>query len=91
MTIVKRRDNPVWHDTGLLDRGSGRTYLVAETPMQLLMRMKGTRTVVKLPWNIAYMRAAWIEAERIKRERLQNRKARSVKRGMIGGMRAAAV
>ena len=53
MTKIRYRINPVWHETNLVDSQSGRPFCVAERPSHLLIRLKGTRTVVSLPWNIA--------------------------------------
>lgn len=76
VTRVKYRSRPVWHETALFDHSSGRAYCVAETPVNLLVRLKGTRQVLKLPWSLAYLKAAWIEAASIRLEKINARKAR---------------
>jgi len=62
MTRIKYKHKPVWHESGLLDRQSGRMFCVAETPVNLLIRLKGTRTILELPWSLAYLRAAYLKA-----------------------------
>lgn len=66
MTRIKYKAKPVWHETGLLDKSSGRFYCVAETPANLLLRMKGTRQVLSIPWSVVFIKAAWMEAARLK-------------------------
>jgi hypothetical protein len=75
LTRIRYRSKPVWHETGLID-ASGRPYCVAETPASLLVRLKGTRQVLALPWSLAYLKAAWLEAARIRLEKINARKAR---------------
>lgn len=76
MTRVKYRMRPVWHETGLIDSQTGRPFCVAETPANLLVRLKGTRQVLTLPWSIAYLKAAWMEAARVRLEKINARKAK---------------
>jgi len=74
----------VWHETGLVDSHSGRPYLVAESPASLLIRLKGTRQVLSLPWNIAYLRAATLAAAMIRLNKInKRRKNRAVRRGSL--------
>jgi hypothetical protein len=79
MTSIRYRSKPVWHETGMHE--SGRPLLVAESPCNLLIRRKGTRQVLSLPWTMAYLRAATLEAARIRLEKINKR--RSVKRGRV--------
>lgn len=62
MTRIRYKSKPVWHETGQLDGITHRPYLVAESPAALLIRLKGTRTVLELPWSMAYLRAATLRA-----------------------------
>jgi hypothetical protein len=84
MTRIKRRTKPIWHETGLLDSLSGRPFLVAEAPTELLIRLKGTRQVLSLPWNIAWLRAATLAAtmNRLNKINAKRRRA-SVRRGAL--------
>ncbi len=61
MTKIPHRDNPVYHETRLLQ--DGRAIIVAETPNALLLRLKGTRQVLSLPWSKAFLVAATMEAD----------------------------
>lgn len=85
MTCIRHRPKPVWHDTGTLGERC-RTILAAETPAALLLRLKGTRTVLALPWRAAYMKAVWLAAD----AKRAARKTRSVKRGELAVSREAA-
>lgn len=76
MTTIRYKMTPTWHQTGLTDSASGRPYCVAETPANLLIRLKGTRQVLKLPWTLVYLKAAWVEAARLKLEKINARKAK---------------
>lgn len=76
MTEIKYKSKPVWHETGLRDSGTGRAYCVAESPTALLIRLKGTRQVLTLPWTVAYIKAAWGEAARQRLIKINERKAR---------------
>lgn len=82
MTQVKRRSKPVWHECGALDRISGRSYCVAETPAALLIRLKGTRTTLELPWGMAYLRAAQLKAALVSLQKVNRRRA-TVTRGRV--------
>jgi hypothetical protein len=75
VTEIKFKINPTWHQTGMVDSYTGRAYLVAETPANLLIRLKGTRQVLKLPWGMAYLRAAYTEAARLRMEKMNAKKA----------------
>lgn len=85
MTRIRFRSRPVWHETGLVDSQTGRPFLVAESPSALLLRLKGTRQVLSLPWNIAYLRAATLQAQMNQLNKINRKRAskREVKRGGI--------
>lgn len=80
MTEIKFKAKPVWHETGLVDSGTGRPFCVAESPTALLMRLKGTRQVLALPWGVAYIKAAWLEAARLRLVKINERKAKAKQR-----------
>lgn len=62
MTRVRFRSKPCWHESEVIDRQTGRTFCVAESPAALLIRLKGKRQTLSLPWAVAYLRAATIKA-----------------------------
>jgi hypothetical protein len=76
MTKIKYREKPVWHETSWIDGATGRVMLVAETHHSLLVRLKGTRQVLSLPWGVVFIRAAWAEASRVAREKKKLRDER---------------
>lgn len=76
MTPIRFRMKPTWHQTGTIDSGTNRPYVVAETPANLLIRLKGKRQVLRLPWTLCYLKAAWVEAARIKMDKVNARKAK---------------
>jgi len=80
MTRIKYRMRPIWHETGLVESTSGRPYLVAESPAELLLRLKGTRQTLRLPWNVAFLRAATLAAAMGRLNKINRRRA--VKRGI---------
>ena len=70
-----------WRETQALTRDRRiRAVCVALTPTALLLRQKGTRTVVSLPYGAAYQYAARLEADRRIEQR---RRRRSVARGCV--------
>ena len=81
MTRIKYRDKPVWHETGL--HYDGRAIAVAESPAKLLLRLKGTRQVLEIPWTVAFIRAAMMKAASIADEKKRNRKNRGTRRGVF--------
>jgi hypothetical protein len=88
MTAMKYRSKPVWHQSGTADSQSGRPILAAESPSYLLVRLKGTRQVLRLPWSLVYLRAAVAE---VATQRLMKiNKRRAIKRGHVIGHRATA-
>lgn len=80
MTSIRYKSKPVWHQTGLLDRSSGRAICVAESPAALLIRLKGTRTTVQLPWNLCYLHGAFALANA---NRVAKKSRKSVRRGAL--------
>ena len=83
MTQVKYRAKPVWHQTRTLY--GGRQLLVAETPSNLLLRAKGTRQVLSLTWQVAWLRAAQLRASSARIEKINQRRVRAVKRSALTG------
>lgn len=78
MTRIRYKPHPTWWESGHIDRGTGRIVLVAVEPSSLLLRLKGTRQVLRLPLGVAFVRAAWLEAARLRMEKLNARKARQL-------------
>lgn len=74
MTKIKYKIKPTWRETGM--DYDGRPMLIAQTPSNILLRLKGTRQVLELPYSIAYLRAAQITCNLLQLERARNRKAR---------------
>ena len=56
MTKVRYRPRPVWHETRA--DWDGRTLVVRETPSNVLIRRKGTRQVLSLPWRFIFLQKA---------------------------------
>ena len=60
--------------------GSGRRHVMVARFAQegLYLKYKGERwtSALLLPWSVAYTKAAWLKAERIKRERREKRDAK---------------
>lgn len=85
MTPIRFKSKPVWHETGIIDRMSGRAFAVAETPAALLVRLKGTRTVLELPWSVAYLRAAQLKAALLNLQKINRKRGsnNNVTRGRV--------
>jgi hypothetical protein len=79
MTRIKYKSKPTWHECGVIDRMTGRVFVVAESPASLLIRLKGTRMVLELPWGMAYLRAATLKASLLSIQKVNRRRA--IKRG----------
>jgi len=75
MTKVRYKSNPTWHETHTVT--DGRAICVAETPSNLLLRLKGTRQILELPWSMAYLRAATMRAQLNRLQKFNERRARS--------------
>ncbi len=78
MTRCRPFGKHVYHQTD--SRCEGRPLLVAETADALLLRLKGCREVLALPWSIAHIKAAYLAADHKKQQ--QHRKS-SIKRGIL--------
>jgi len=65
MTKTRYRQKPVWHETAAAygAAGKSRAICVAESATALLVKLKGTRTVLSLPYTTAYERAAALAAD----------------------------
>lgn len=72
MTPIKYHDRPRWRESQHL--AQGRAVCVALEPTAVLIRLKGLRTVLRLPLGLAYVQASRLEAQRIVTERAERRK-----------------
>lgn len=61
--------------------------IVTLTESGVQFRTKGRRTSYLLPYGLAFQRAATIEADAARGERLGRARAPRVARGLLGGMR----
>jgi hypothetical protein len=85
MTKVRRRGEEVWHETeACID---GRAIVVAETSHNLLLRCKGRRQTLSLPWTLAFLRAAEAEAAMQRRLKREEAKQKKVQRRTSGAAR----
>lgn len=80
MTRVRRRPRPVWHQTDV-SVDDGRPLCVAERPTCLLLRPKGTRKFLMIPWSTVYLRAAVLRAE--EQAKAKRNRRRTVARGVL--------
>lgn len=71
MTQIRFNPKPRWRESNVItrDRGRIRQILVAAEPDSLLIRLKGTRGVLRLPYGVAYTRAAVLAADQVRRDR----------------------
>ena len=77
MTPIRYSNPPRWRQSEVLIRDRGtRLLTVALEPSALLLRLKGTRQVLRYPLSLAYDRAAWLETDRLRRERQASRQAK---------------
>lgn len=83
MTRIKYKIKPVWHESGTVDSHSGRAMLIAESPANLLIRLKGTRQVLALPWTLCFLRAASLKAAMLRLDKMNKRKQAKVARGRV--------
>lgn len=74
MTKMKPRIKPIWHESHMAERG--REICAAESPHNCLLRLKGTRQVLAIPWSAIYLWAARHEAEQVRKAKVAARKAR---------------
>lgn len=80
MTTV--RPNPVWHETA--EVVDGRAICIAECPCGLLLRLKGQRSKLLLPWQTAYLKAATLAADSLRTIAANHRRAvPRVRRGAL--------
>lgn len=77
MTSIKYTP-PRWRQTEVLTRdGTAQgPIVVALEPSALLLRIKGRRQVLRLPFTLAYTKAAQIAAAAARLEKLNAKKAR---------------
>lgn len=82
MTKIKPRVNQVWHQTN--EYQGGREICVAESPSFCRLRLKGTRTMVELPWSFIFLKAAQALADkRIKERKGERQRRQAVRRGSL--------
>lgn len=79
MTKCKHKIRPVWHETSTII--DGRLLCIAERPSCVLLRLKGTRQTLMLPWGVAFIKAATIRAQEQAKAKVQRRA--SIKRGVL--------
>lgn len=76
MTAIKFKQKPRWRETAVVDSMTRRLIVVACEPQSILLRLKGTRQVLRVPFGVAFLRGAMLEAARIRMEKINARKAR---------------
>lgn len=83
MTRCKLKIRPVWHETSTII--DNRALCVAERPSCVLLRLKGTRTTLMLPWSAVFLRAATMRAQEQVKAKLNRRgsRGRNVARGVL--------
>jgi len=83
LTPLRFNPTPRWRKSQAASRERGKTrpIVVAMEPASLLLRLKGTRAVLRLPIGTAYQMAAQLEANRLKRVRAEARKAKKAGSG----------
>ena len=69
MTKVKFREKPLWKESSYYYANRDRVLLVALEPQALVLRLKGTRTTLRMPYSAAYATAAMLEAQRLRAEK----------------------
>lgn len=74
MYKMKYRERAIWHQSQANERG--REILAAESPHNCLLRLKGTRAVLQVPWTAIYLWAARHEAEAKRKAKIEARKAK---------------
>lgn len=81
MTLLRFTPRPRWRETQAsvaFTAGRRRAVLVALQPAAMLLRLKGTRQVLSLPFGNAFLRAAFLAADE---KRNAKRETRRGKRG----------
>lgn len=81
----KRITRPVWHETHTVTKPPKPGIIcVAETPSNLLLRLKGRRAVLKLPWESAFDKAIMLAVRDAALAKInRKRRARSIRRGIF--------
>ncbi len=79
MGQIKFTESPQWHETGVVG-DHGRQILVALQPKCLLLRLKGLRATLELPFGVAYVRAAFLESDA---QRAKKGTSHTVRRGAL--------
>jgi uncharacterized protein YqjF (DUF2071 family) len=76
MVELTYQAKPRWRKTETLTRDGGHVgvIVVALQPTALLLRIKGTRRVLSLPYSSAYTRAAILAADQVRTEKKLRRK-----------------
>lgn len=82
MTKLRYSTKPRWRESEVVYRDARRRLIcIALEPSSILLRLKGTRTIVRLPISTAFQQAAWLEGQKRIADRKQRRAA--VKRGAL--------
>lgn len=77
MYVLKFKAKPVWRETSIIVRDpTPGIVCVALQPEALLLRLKGRRQILTMPFSGAYDRACWLEAARRRMEKLNAKKAK---------------
>ena len=75
MTRLIYHSAPRWRETEVVIRDRRvRPLVVAAQPSALMLRLKGTRGTLSIPYSPAYQLAARLEADRIRAEKKAARK-----------------
>ena len=76
MTNVRDRKRRPWYETNATcwERGRRRAVCFKAEPDFVVLRLKGTRQALLLPWSAAYEKAAGLLADANRRERRARRK-----------------
>jgi len=82
MTPIRYKARPTYRVSEVVSRDGrkAREILVALEPAAILLRLKGCRTTLRLPLSVAFLKAAQLEADRVRAEKKTNRKT-PVRRG----------
>lgn len=70
MTRLTYQPSPRWRETEVIVRDRRiRPLVVALQPAAVVIRLKGNRSTVSLPWSLAYQFACRLEADRRRAEK----------------------
>lgn len=76
--------NPIWRksDRDYREKGKERAICVGLEPLSICLRLKGCKTVVRLPIALAYETACKLEADKLRPQRVK----RTFRRGALSGI-----